>query len=206
MVQVVATCRQCRRAGKKLFLKGEKCYSPSCPLLKRNYAPGEHGTKIKKLSPYGIRLREKQALKRVYNLREKQFKKYVKKAIETREKAEETLCQLLEMRLDNVVYKLGLADSIKMARQLVNHGHILVNGKKVDIPSYHVEVGDIIELRDKIKEKWLSSRENILKKHSCPPWLSFDLKTGQGKVVDLPKPEEVFTDFNISLVIEFYSR
>jgi len=201
-----ANCRQCRRAGKKLFLKGEKCYSASCPLLKRSYAPGEHGTKIKKLSPYGIRLREKQALKRIYNLREKQFKSYVKKAIEAREAAEQTLCQLLEMRLDNVVYKLGLADSLKMARQLVNHGHILVNNKNVDIPSFQVKVGDIIELSPKIKEKWLSGRENQIKKHSFPSWLSFDLKTGQGKILTYPNPAETFVDINVPLIIEFYSR
>lgn len=201
-----AVCRQCRRAGKKLFLKGEKCNLPSCPFSKRSYPPGEHGTKLKKLTPYGIRLREKQALKKMYGLRENQFKKYVKKAIDTKEKFEETLCQLLERRLDNVVFKLGFADSLKMARQLVNHGHILVNGKKVDIPSFQVKVGDVIEFRPKIKDKILKAREGKLKKYTPPSWLSLDIKNGKGKVVALPKPEETFTNINTALIIEFYSR
>lgn len=199
-------CRQCRRAGKKLFLKGEKCNLPSCPFIKKSYAPGEHSGKMKKLTPYGIRLLEKQSLKRIYGLREKQFKNYVKKAIKSKINSEEALCQFLETRLDNVVFKLGFGDSLKTARQLVNHGHILVNGKKVDIPFFQVKVGNVIELHPKIKEKFLKEKESKLKKYKTPLWLSLDIKTLKGKIVSFPKPEEVFLDINIPLIIEFYSR
>lgn len=200
-------CRLCRREGTKLYLKGDKCYSNNCPLIVKQTPPGMHGKKRTKQSEYGQQLREKQKVKRYYGLLEKQFHHYFKLA----EKAEgitgENLLSILETRLDNVVYRLGLADSRKEARQLVNHGHFLVNGKKVDIPSYRIKKGDVIELRDKSKK---SPKFKELKEKSeartVVPWLSFDAENYKGTVNNLPTRDDIDLDIKEHLIVELYSK
>mgnify|MGYP000226891676 CR=1 FL=1 len=200
------SCRLCRREGEKLFLKGDKCLSPKCPFEKRPYPPGQH-TRTRKLSDYGIRLREKQKVKRMYGVSERQMKKYFKEAEKMEGLTGENLLKLLEMRLDNVVYRLGFAESRKHARQLVRHGHFLVNGEKVDIPSYRVKPGDVIAWREKSKEKFpyqkaLQDINDVI----VPAWLELDREKMIGRV--LREPERSDIDFRVDerLIVEFYSR
>jgi small subunit ribosomal protein S4 len=202
-------CKQCRREGSKLFLKGEKCFSSKCPLLKRNYPPGVHGPakKITRLSSYGKQLREKQRVKRTYRLLERQLKNYYLKALKNTGDTSENFLRFLERRLDNVVYRLGLAPSHDSARQMVNHGHILVNGKKVTIPSYQVKVGQEIRIKEVSQQKPAIKEQLLkLKKIEVPEWLSKDPEKASGKVVSLPKKEEINLAFDPTLIIEFYSR
>jgi len=201
MAKLLAKCKLCRRAGEKLFLKGEKCNTQACPFIRRSYAPGQHGRIPRRLSEYGLQLREKQKAKRIYQVNERQFKNYFKKAEKMKGVTGENLLRLLEMRLDNVVYRLGFSSSRAQARQIVSHGHILVNGRKVNIPSYQVKVGDKIALKEKSRKSF-----PILKVEKLPSWLSFDKKTNEGKVVDVPVRGDI--DFNIAedLIIEFYGR
>ncbi len=205
MARITDKCRLCRRERVKLFLKGGRCLSPKCPIEKRGAVPpGFYGIRSGiKPSDYAIQLREKQKAKRYYGILEKQFKNYYQKASGLVNRGE-GLLKLLEMRLDNVIHRLGLAPSRAMARQLVNHGHILVNGKKVKIPSYQVKVGDQISLDKKAEElvvieEWLARKEVKI-----PRWL--EKKGKKGKVLRMPKREEMPQDINENLIIEFYSR
>jgi small subunit ribosomal protein S4 len=197
-------CKLCRREGEKLFLKGEKCLSPKCPLVRRKYPPGQHGQAHKKLSDYGRQLREKQKAKRIYGIRETQFKNYYKKATRTGGDTGELLLSFLERRLDNVVYRLGLANSKRKARQLISHGHFLVNKKKVNIPSYLTKAKDKISLAEKsLVEK---SLKKDLKNIVIPSWLKLDKDKLEGEVLHLPKKEEIESNIDPAQIIEFYSK
>jgi len=201
-------CKQCRREGQKLFIKGERCYSPKCAMVKKNFPPGAHGAKgYPRLSGYGIQLREKQKAKKIYRILEAQFKNYFKKAFKNKENTGEILLQLLEMRLDNVIYRSGLAKSRNLARQLVSHGHFLVNSKKVNIPSYQLKIGDIISLKDKSKNlKIFSKLKEQIKKTEPLGWISIDLEKLEIKITDKPKLSDAKKEFDPKLIIEFYSK
>ncbi len=201
-------CKYCRREGVKLFLKGDRCFSGKCALVKRNYPPGVHGPKrLTRLTVYGRQLREKQKLKRMYGLLEKQLKLYFQKSIKQKGETGDNLVRLLEMRLDNVVYRLGFAKSRATARQLVNHGHFLVNGKKVNIPSYQVKVGDVVSLKPSSKDlKIFVNLEKQLNKKETPEWLLPDPTKLAGKVVAVPSKDDLKQIFDIKAVVEFYSR
>ena len=198
-------CRQCRREGCKLFLKGEKCTTKKCPLERRPFVPGQHGQGRKRVTQYGTQLREKQKVKRAYGILEKQFKAYYDEAERMKGVVGENLLSLIERRLDNVVYRMGIGSSRNESRQIVNHGHITVNGHTVDIPSFSVKAGDVIEVketkRDKEMFKALKGMNVVM-----PKWLEFNPDTLSGKVLALPKREDI--DMNISehLIIELYSR
>jgi len=201
-------CKQCRREGKKLFLKGEKCLSSKCPLIKRNYPPGLHGIKGKpRLTTYGIQLREKQQAKRMYGLLEKQFKKYYEMAIKKKGETGDNLLRLLELRLDNVVYRLGLVKSRNLARQLISHSHFIVNDKKVNIPSYQVKIGDVIKLKERsLKNPVFEEKVKNLKIEEMPDWLSWDPKNFTVKIVKDPVDDKLRNIINTKIIIEFYSR
>ncbi|MFZ5365335.1 MAG: 30S ribosomal protein S4 [Patescibacteria group bacterium] len=203
-------CKLCRREGKKLFLKGERCYTTKCAIVKRNYAPGMHGLKqgpAKKVSAYGRQLREKQSAKRSYNIKEKQLVNYFKKATRKKGNTEETLYQLLELRLDNVIFRLGLAKSRAQARQIISHGHVQVNSKKVNIPSFHLKPGDQISLREKsLKTPLFVNLSEGVKTGELVSWLHLDPKTLVAKVVDVPNYEKSVKEFEMKQIIEFYSR
>lgn len=200
-----ADCRLCRREGCKLYLKGEKCGSTKCPLLTKYAPPGDHGKGRKKASGYSIQLREKQKTKRFYGVTEKQFKMYYDRASEMRGVTGENMLVLIERRLDNVVYRLGLGTSRAMARQIVNHGHITVNGKTVDIPSYQVKPGDVIAVKENKKENALF-KELRGAKIVMPKWVEFDTENFTGKILDNPKREDIDLNINEQLIIELYSK
>ena len=201
-------CRLCRRERVKLYLKGEKCYTEKCPLEKKNYPHGQHGPlRRARLSEYGIQLREKQKLRRIYGVLERQFRRYFEMATRQKGKTGENLIKILERRLDNVVYRLGFAPSRKAARQLVKHRHILVNNKIVDIPSYLVEPGDEIRVRDKSKE--LEIIHNSLKRvteTSLVPWLQLNKATLSGVFMYIPERSEIPINVNEQLIVELYSK
>jgi small subunit ribosomal protein S4 len=204
-------CKICRRLGVKLFLKGEKCLSPKCLMIKRAYPPGQkRRRRPTPLSEYGQALREKQKLKNWYNLKERQFKNYVKKILEKRGRVKDAsslLIKILESRLDNVVFRLGFANSRDQARQLVSHGHFLVNGKSINIPSYLVKKGDTISLKaQKTKKAIFQNLKNLLKKYKVPNWLALDIEKLEGKVIGEPSLEEAVPPVEISAIFEFYSR
>lgn len=198
-------CKLCRREGTKLFLKGERCYSPKCPIERKGaLPPGQHGQKRRKrLSDYGIQLREKQKAKRIYGVSEKTFKNYYQKAARSKEDTGKRLLQLLETRLDNVFFKGGLADSRSIARQLISHGFCLVDGKKVNIPSYQVKPGQVITVKSKGLELELV-KKSLAQKKSIPPWLK--RKAAVIKMERLPEREEMEANIDEQLIIEFYSR
>ncbi len=201
------TCKKCRREGEKLFLKGERCLTPKCSIVRRSYAPGEHGTRPQRLSDFGVQLREKQKVRKIYGISERQFRNYFKKADRQKGITGDILFQLLEKRLDNIVYKLGLADSRRQARVLVNHRHFVVNGKKVDIPSYQVKKGDKIEIIDKSTKSILFERlPKKLSKYNPPSWLKLDSKKLKGEVLKIPERKEIDANIDESLIVEFYSR
>lgn len=202
-----AVCRLCRREGMKLYLKGDRCYSEKCALSQKAYAPGQHGQGRKKVSEYGIQLREKQKVKRIYGVQEKQFRRYFDKAERQGGVCGENLLRLLELRLDNVVYRLGMASSRVDARQLVRHGHFTVNGKKVNIPSYSVRTGEVIAFREasKTSPKIEGITAAISGKQS-PPWLELDKDAMTGKVVNLPAREDIDLPIEEHLIVELYSR
>jgi small subunit ribosomal protein S4 len=191
----------------KLYLKGDKCYSNKCPMEKRAFAPGQHGQRRTKLSEYGIQLREKQKAKRIYGIMEKQFRNYFEIAAKKQGITGENLLQLLELRLDNVVYRLGLAASRKEARQLVLHGHYLVNGKKVNIPSYQMSEGDMIQVVEKSRksDKFKAIVESTSSKVT-PKWLEADFEKLEGKVVALPARDDIDLNIEDHLIVELYSR
>ena len=200
-------CRICRREGEKLFLKGERCYSDKCSLNRRNYAPGDHGQRNKKLSEYGTQLREKQKTKAFYGVGEKQFRKYFEMAENKIGITGEILLQILESRIDNVVYRAGFGASRAQARQLVNHGHFEVNGKKVDIASYLVKPGDVIALRD-IKKDNKIIKENVEVNASkpVPEWIEKDNEKVQAKILRLANREDVDIPVEEHLIVELYSK
>lgn len=201
------SCRICRREGEKLFLKGERCYTNKCAIVRRSYAPGQHGQQRKKLSEYGLQLREKQKAKRFYGVLESQFRRYFEMATKKKGVTGENLLQILESRLDNVVYRLGLATSRAEARQLVRHGHFTVNGKKVDIPSYLVSPGDIVAVRDKFKSSpRLGEILDVTRGRAVPKWLEFDADNLVGKVISLPAREDIDLPVSEHLIVELYSK
>ncbi|KAF0091062.1 MAG: small subunit ribosomal protein S4 [Fusobacteria bacterium] len=197
-------CRLCRREGTKLYLKSDRCYSPKCAMEKRPFAPGQHGQGRKKLSEYGVQLRAKQSVRRIYGVLERPFRNYFKEADRLKGITGENLLVLLERRLDNVVYRLGLASSRAEARQLVRHGHFRLNGHKMNIPSYLVLVGDEIAVRDKSKEsvKFKDLSENT----SIPEWLSSNIKELSGRVEGMPSRENITIPVDEQLIVELYSR
>ncbi len=203
-----ATCKICRRAGEKLFLKGEKCFTAACVFNKRPHAPGKLATERKHrsvVSEYGKQLREKQKVRNIYGLSEHQFQTYVKDVVGRAKNPSEALLEKLESRLDNVVYRLGLAVSRPLARQMVVHGHIVVNGRHVNVPSYMTKTGDVVTIREGSRTSALfKDLEEKMKNHHAPSWVSFDPKKGEGKVVSKPKAGD--TLFNLGSVLEFYSR
>jgi small subunit ribosomal protein S4 len=203
-----AVCRLCRREGTKLFLKGQKCFTDKCPIEKRNFAPGQHGKDRKaKIVGYGLQLREKQKTKRMYFAQENQFRNYFEKAAAQQGVTGEMLLQQLERRLDNVVYRLGFATARRQARQLVRHGHIAVNGKKVNIPSYQVSVNDEIAVREGSKELTILGQIKELTSHqSTPNWLNVDRDNWKGSVMSLPKRDEIQMPVNEQLIVELYSK
>jgi len=198
-------CKLCRREGVKLFLKGEKCYSVKCPIEKKQaLPPGEHGSKGRgRLSDYGLQLREKQKLKRLYGVSERQLRRYFKNALKAKKDTGEVLLQILETRLDNIVYRLGFVPSRSMARQLVSHGHVLVEGKKVNIPSFSVKPKMVITLSPK-SLKFDYVQKSLKEEKKLPKWL--ERKAAVGRLLRLPKREEVEADVDENLIVEFYSR
>lgn len=199
-------CRLCRREGVKLFLKGEKCLT-KCILDRRRQPPGQHGELRRKQTEYGKRLREKQKLRRIYNLREEQFVRYFEMATKMAGNTGENFLQLLERRLDNVVYRLGFALSRNHARQLIVHRHVLVNGQIVDIPSYLVEVGDVIAIAEDMRDNPDVQRAlEVRGEWTVPSWLSRDTQNLQGRVLSLPTRDQIDVPVNENLVVEFYSR
>ena len=202
-----AVCRLCRREGMKLFLKGERCLSDKCAISKRNYAPGQHGQRRTKLSEYGLQLREKQKVKRTYGVLESQFRRYFQKAAHSKEVTGSELLVLLERRLDNVVYVMGFADSRAQARQLVYHGHIRVNGRRVDIPSFLIKQGDIVEPREKSRElDMVRSAIERLNQKQIPAWIHVDPENMRGVVQALPKRHDLTMPFHEQLIVELYSK
>jgi small subunit ribosomal protein S4 len=201
-------CRLCRREGMKLFLKGTKCFSDKCPIEKRNFAPGQHGKDRKsKVVGYGLQLREKQKTKRIYFAQEGQFRNYFEKAAASQGVTGEVLLQQLERRLDNVVYRLGLGVSRRQARQLVRHGHVQVNGRKVNIPSYQVSVGEEIAIREgSLKLAILESAKEFASHQNAPTWLEIDRDHYKGRVLSLPKREDINLPVNEQLIVELYSK
>jgi len=204
-------CKICRRLGIKLFLKGEKCLSPKCSMIRRSYPPGQK--KKRRPTPpsdYGKALREKQKLRNWYNLKERQFKNYVKKILKRRGRVEDAsslLIKTLESRLDNIVFRLGFATSRGQAQQLVSYGHFSVNGKSINTPSYLVKKGDAISIKEqKVKKAIFQNLKNSLKKHKPPSWLELDIDKLGGKVIGEPNPEEVSPPVEISAIFEYYSR
>ena len=201
-------CRLCRREGTKLFLKGTKCLSDKCPIEKRNFAPGQHGQSRKaKIVGYGLQLREKQKAKRIYFTLESQFRAYYEKASRAQGVTGELLLQQLERRLDNVAFRLGFATSRRQARQIVRHGHVEVNGRKVNIPSFQVSVGDDIKIREGSKKLAVLETSTEFASHQQPPrWLQVDHANLSGKVLALPKREDVNLPVNEQLIVELYSK
>ncbi|MBQ6059238.1 MAG: 30S ribosomal protein S4 [Clostridia bacterium] len=202
-----AVCRQCRREGQKLFLKGERCYSEKCAINRRSFAPGQHGKARKKLSEYGLQLREKQKARRYYGVLESQFEHYFEMAERKSGITGENLLQILESRLDNAVYRLGFAMSRPEARQLVVHGHFTVNGKKVDVPSYLLKADDVIAVSPKSRQ---SEKFKVIAEANAnrpvPGWLEVDRENQSGKVVALPARDQIDLDIQETLIVELYSK
>lgn len=202
-----SVCRICRREGLKLFLKGQRCYTEKCAIERRQYAPGQHGQNRSKLSDFGAKLREKQKVKRLYGLMESQFRNYFEKASHGKGITGEALLLSLERRLDNMVYRLGFCSSRSSARQLVNHGHFLINDKKVTVPSYQVKVGDRITLREKSRQNphVIESMDGV-ERRGLPTWLELDKKNFIGMVKTLPTREELTLPMQEQMIVEFYSK
>ncbi|MCM8800733.1 MAG: 30S ribosomal protein S4 [Candidatus Omnitrophica bacterium] len=202
-----AVCRLCRRQGEKLFLKGARCNTPKCALAKRSYPPGQHGYTKAKLSNYGLQLKEKQKIKRMYGILEKQFRRLFRIAEKTKGVTGRILLQLLERRLDNVIFRLGLGVSRRQARQIVRHNFVYVNSRRVNIPSYLVKEGDIIQIkaRDKVKEK-LKENLEISQERIIPNWLEFNPLEWKAKVLRLPEKEDIPQQIQEQLIVELYSK
>jgi small subunit ribosomal protein S4 len=202
-----SVCRLCRRENLKLFLKGERCYTDKCAIERRNYPPGQHGQARKKFSEYSIQLREKQKVKRMYRLLEKQFRRTFAQAARTKGITGETLLVLLERRLDNVVYRLGFAASRAEARILVRHGHVLVNGRKVNIPSYSVRVGDVVSVKEQSRQiaRVLSALDGV-QRRGVPDWAELDRDAFSGRIKLLPTRSDITMPINEKLIVELYSK
>ncbi len=200
-------CRLCRREGMKLFLKGDRCFKDKCAIERRNYAPGQHGRRRSKVLGYGLQLREKQKVKRIYGVLERQFRLYFKEAARRGGITGENLLRQLEQRLDNVTYSLGFASSRAQARQLVRHGHIEVNGRKLNIPSYQVRKGDLIAVREKSrKNDQIRQSIETAAGRGVPVWLQLVPEQFQGSVIDLPKREDIRLPIQENLIVELYSK
>ena len=202
-----AVCRLCRREGLKLYLKGTRCYTKKCSFERRPTPPGQHGVRRRKVGDYGLQLREKQKVRRVYGVLEKQFRNYFVEATRHSGVTGEYLLRSLEQRMDNVVYRLGFAPSRAAARQLVAHGHFAVNGVPTNIPSYSLRIGDKVEVRASHRERELFKVvKETLKSHQAPDWLSLDAGNLSGTVLAMPRRDQMPLDFNEQLVVEYYSR
>ncbi len=204
-------CKLCRREGEKLFLKGERCFTPKCPMERKPYPPGEHGRSARfrrgRESDYAKQLRAKQRARRIYGVMERQFRRYYQMALKKRGLTGLHLLQLLESRLDNVVYRLGFASSRREARMLVTHGHFTVNGRRTDVPSMLLRPGDVVAVREgSRKRKYFKELRDYAEKRSVPAWLERDLENLSGKVLRLPERGEIDTNINEQLIVEFYSR
>lgn len=200
-------CRLCRADGMKLFLKGERCYTPKCAIERRKSRPGQHGQRPRKLAEYGEQLREKQKLKRMYRILERPFRNYYKEAVRRRGVTGELLLLLLELRLDNVVYRLGYGLSRRQARQFVNHGHFTVNGRKVNIPSYQLKVGDVVAVAEGSRTSGgITIAVEITQGRRVPEWLDGDVAALSGRVRALPTRDQIDTPIREALIVEFYSR
>lgn len=200
-----ADCKKCRREGQKLFLKGERCTTKKCAMERRPVAPGQHGAARKKNSEYAVQLREKQKAKRAYGLLEKQFRSYYDRATRIKGVTGENMLVLLECRLDNVVYRMGIGSSRAQSRQIVNHGHITVNGRVVNIPSFIVKAGDVISVKES-KQDNAMFKELRGAKIVMPKWLEFNTETFVGKIIELPKREDIDLNINEQLIVELYSK
>jgi len=202
-----SVCRLCRREGLKLFLKGDRCYSERCAFERRAYPPGQHGQKRSKFSEYGIQLREKQKVKRLYGLLERQFRIAFQRAERMKGVTGENLLLLLERRLDNIVYRMGFAQTRAEARQLVRHSHFLVNGRKVNVPSYLVQEGDVVHLRERSQKvgRIGESLQTVVRR-GVPSWLEIDAKSFKGEVKSLPRREDLTMPIQEQLIVELYSK
>ncbi len=198
-------CRQSRREGRKLFLKGERCTTKKCAMERRPVIPGQHGASRKRVTEYGLQLREKQKVKRMYGILEKQFRKYYDDAVRMKGVTGANMLSLIERRLDNVVYRMGIGASRAECRQIVNHGHICVNGKRVNIASYRVSVGDVITIKEN-KQELEMFKELKGMKIVMPKWLEFNTDSLTGKILALPEREDIDTDIKEQLIVELYSR
>jgi len=203
-----AVCKKCRRAGEKLFLRGERCFTPKCAMVKKPYPPGVHGKKRRKaLSEYGLQLAEKQKLRKIYNIGESQLKKYYRIASRAKGIATDMLLSQLETRIDNVIFRLGFAESRAKARQIVSHGHILLNDKKITIPSIQVKKGDVIKIKKKsIQKPLFSELATKLKKYNPPSWLVLDKENLSATVAAMPTKEDIEKNIDLQMVIEYYSH
>ncbi len=204
-------CKLCRREGQKLFLKGERCFSPKCAVERRDYPPGEHGRMARfrrqRPSDYHRQLREKQKVRRIYGVPERQFRRYFRVAERRSGLTGENLLALLERRVDNIIYRLGLADSRAQARQLVQHGHFTINDRRVTIPSYVMRVGDVIAVRQQDRRKtYFKDRADMLDSQRVPNWLSLDVANCSARIVSIPRREDVDAPIEEQLVVEYYSR
>lgn len=202
-----AVCKLCRREGSKLYLKGDRCYTDKCAVARRTYAPGQHGQSKKKLSGYGVQLREKQKVRRIYGILEKQFRSYFVEAERLKGVTGENLLRLLELRLDNVAYRMGFGESRAQARQLVRHGHFTVNGKKVNIPSFQVKLNDLIAVKANSKntEAFKALAENAAGR-TAPQWLSVNSEMMEARAIALPVREDIDIPIEEHLIVELYSR
>ncbi len=202
------SCRLCRRERQKLFLKGTKCFTEKCPVERRGYPPGQHGqNRRQKISEYGVQLREKQKIRRMYGLMEEQFRSYFEKALRRTGRTGETLVKMLECRLDNVVYRLGFAPSRKAARQLVTHGHLMVNDTVVNIPSHLLRAGDVVRIRDRSKKlDMIHSSMKRMKDSAMLPWLSLDKAAMSGTFLSMPERADIPLNANEQLIVELYSK
>jgi small subunit ribosomal protein S4 len=205
---IEASCRLCRRERQKLFLKGTKCFTEKCPVERRGYPPGQHGQgRRQKISEYGVQLREKQKIRRMYGLVEDQFRNYFEKALRQSGRTGETLVKMLERRLDNVVYRMGFAPSRKAGRQLIVHGHLMVNNKVVNIPSYLLSAGDVVQIRDKSKKmEMIHASMKRMKDSAMLPWLSLDKAAMVGTFLNVPERADIPLNANEQLVVELYSK
>jgi small subunit ribosomal protein S4 len=202
-----ASCRLCRREGMQLYLKGDRCYTDKCAIERRHYPPGQHGQRRSKLSDYGTQLREKQKVKRIYGVLEKQFRGYFEKAERQKGVTGTNLLVFLERRLDNVVYRLGFANSRSQARQLVRHNLILVNGAKVNLPSYLVKNGDLVQATEKGRNlPLIKDAMEAVARRGCPPWLEFNKDQAEGRVIMFPTREDITMPVQEHLIVELYSK
>ncbi len=202
-----AQCRICRRETEKLFLKGDRCFTEKCAVERRQYPPGQHGQRRSKISDYGLQLREKQKVKNTYGILERQFRRYFREAERKKGVTGEVLLQLLETRLDNIVYRMGFAPNRNSARQLVTHGHFRVNGRRVNIPSYHLKVGDIVEVKEGSREAgMINDSISKVEQRGMLSWLEMDFQNFKGKLLQIPSREEIPVTAQEQLIIELYSK